>query len=288
MMTIQEIKTIQISDFLASKGYEPASKKGSKWWYLSPLHAERTASFKVDQTKNLWYDFGLGKGGNILDLAMELYNTQDVSEVLRIMSRITIIPNRPVISTKAKENTSFEDVEVKELTHVALLDYLMSRGINPILAKSQCQEIHYKTNGKIYFAIGFRNDGGGYELRNPYFKGCIAPKAITTITSQEPTYHVFEGFMDYLSYIMLHGKCDAVVLNSVVNVPSALPVLNRYSHVFCHLDNDAAGRMATQQIMDVLGGKCIDAASEYDGYKDLNEYLMSKSETPTRGIKIGR
>ena len=75
-MTIQEIKNIQISDFLASRGFVPTNKKGSKWWYLSPLHAEHTASFKVDLNKNVWYDFGLSKGGNILDLAMELYHTQ--------------------------------------------------------------------------------------------------------------------------------------------------------------------------------------------------------------------
>lgn len=85
-MTIQEVKNIQIYDFLTSRAYKPISKKGNNWWYLSPLHSERTASFKVDISRNLWYDFGLGKGGNILALAMELYNTQDVSEVLRLMS----------------------------------------------------------------------------------------------------------------------------------------------------------------------------------------------------------
>ena len=52
-MTIQEIKAIQISDFLANKGYEPVSKKGCAWWYLSPLHNEQTASFKVDLNKNV-------------------------------------------------------------------------------------------------------------------------------------------------------------------------------------------------------------------------------------------
>ena len=52
MMTIQDIKTIQISDFLSNKGYEPVNTKGDKWWYLSPLHSERTASFKVDLNKN--------------------------------------------------------------------------------------------------------------------------------------------------------------------------------------------------------------------------------------------
>lgn len=287
-MTIQEVKSIRISDFLTSRGCEPISKKGKNRWYLSPLHCERTASFKVDISRNLWYDFGLGKGGNIIALAMELYNTQDVSEVLRLMSQVSVIPIQSVVSTKAKESNSFENVEVKELTHIALLNYLMERGINPTLAQSLCKEMHYTSNGKRYFAIGFRNDGGGYELRNPYFKGCIAPKAITTITNNEPTCHVFEGFMDYLSYITLHGNCDAVVLNSIVNVSHALPILNKYSHVICHLDNDAAGRTATQQIIEAIGNKCTDAANEYDGYKDLNEYLMSKNEVPTKGIKRGR
>ncbi len=276
-MTIQEVKNIQIYDFLTSRGYKPISKKGNNWWYLSPLHSERTASFKVDISRNLWYDFGLGKGGNILALAMELYNTQDVSEVLRLMSQVSVFPIPPVVSTKTKESNSFEDVEVKELTHTALLNYLLSRGINPNLAKSQCKEIHYTSNGKKYFAIGFKNDSGGYELRNPYFKGCIAPKAITIITNNKPTCHVFEGFIDYLSYLTLHGSCDAVVLNSIVNIPQALPVLERYSHIYCHLDNDVAGRMGTQQIATALGKKCTDMAHEYEGNKDLNEYLMNNA-----------
>lgn len=274
-MTIQEIKNIQISDFLASRGFEPINKKGSKWWYLSPLHAEHTASFKIDLSKNVWYDFGLGKGGNILDLAMELYNTQNISEVIRMMSRSTVIPTRPTQQTPCQESCPFEDIEIRELTHPALLKYLSSRGISSAVAIGQCVEIHYKRGGRNYFAIGFKNDAGGYELRNPYFKGCIAPKAITTMANYGTECHVFEGFMDYLSYLVLYDKCDAVVLNSIVNIPQALPVLERYSQVFCHLDNDAAGRMGTLQIATALGKKCADMAHEYEGNKDLNEYLMS-------------
>lgn len=285
-MTIQEIKTIQISAFLASKGFEPTNKKGSKWWYLSPLHAEHTASFKVDLNKNVWYDFGWGKGGNILDLAMELYHTQNISEVIRMMNHSTTISVRLTQQAPSQESVAFEDIEVKELTHPALLKYLSSRGISSAVAKGQCVEIHYKRSGKRYFAIGFKNDAGGYELRNPYFKGCIAPKAITTIANHEQTCHVFEGFMDYLSYLVLYGECDAVVLNSIVNISQALPVLERYSQVFCHLDNDAAGRMGTQQIDTALGNKCIGMANEYVGYNDLNDYLMSKSVNSNKREKV--
>ena len=276
-MTIQEIKSIQISDFLANKGYEPINRKENKLWYLSPLHTEQTASFKVDLNKNVWYDFGLGKGGNIIDLAMALYHTQNVSEVIRMMSHSAAISTCPIQHAPCQESAAFEDIEVRELAHTALLGYLSSRGINPIIGKSQCVEIHYKRNGKNYFAIGFKNNAGGYELRNPYFKGCIAPKTITTIVNYETECHVFEGFMDYLSYLVLYGECAAVVLNSIVNIPHALPILDEYSQVLCHLDNDAAGRMGTQQLVTTLGKKCVDAASEYDGHKDFNEYLMSKN-----------
>lgn len=276
-MTIQEIKAIPISDFLTSNGYEPVNKKGFKWWYLSPLHTEQTASFKVDLTKNVWYDFGLGKGGNILDLTMELYHTQNISEVMRIMNHSVIIPIQQPIGIRTEEKAAFESVVVKKLEHPALLQYLSGRGIDSVRAKSQCVEIHYKNGDKNYFAIGFKNDADGYELRNPYFKGCIAPKAITTISNHEATCHVFEGFIDYLSYLILHAECDAVVLNSIVNIPCALPILNKYSQICCHLDNDTAGRIATRQIMEVLGAKCTDASNEYGEHKDLNEYLMSKS-----------
>lgn len=244
---------------------------------MSPLHAEHTASFKVDLNKNVWYDFGLGKGGNILDLAMELYHTQNISEVIRMMSHSALQPTRPAQKAPCQESSPFEEFEVRELTHPALLKYLSSRGINSAVVKGQCVEIHYKKGEKNYFAIGFKNDAGGYELRNPYFKGCIAPKAITTIASHGTECHVFEGFMDFLSYLVLHGECDAVVLNSLVNIPQALPVLERYSQVFCHLDNDAAGRMGTQQIATALGKKSTDMAHEYEGNKDLNEYLINNA-----------
>lgn len=52
-------------------------------WYKSPFRTEKEASFKVDLHKEVWYDFGLGKGGDIITLAEEIYRTQDISYVLR-------------------------------------------------------------------------------------------------------------------------------------------------------------------------------------------------------------
>ena len=63
----------KITDFLQEQGHQPTSVKGNNWWYLSPLRDEHTASFKVDVNKNVWYDFGLGKGGNLRTLVRLLF-----------------------------------------------------------------------------------------------------------------------------------------------------------------------------------------------------------------------
>lgn len=63
------------------------------------------------------------------------------------------------------------------------------------------------------------------------------------------------------------------MLNSVINVTKALSILNKYHKVYCHLDNDEAGRNATKQIMRACPSDVIDASSEYAENKDINEFL---------------
>lgn len=82
-MNIQEIKTIKLQDFLASLGYSPTKQQGNNLWYLSPFRQENHASFKVNTGRNQWYDFGIGKGGNIIDLAELLYKSSDVPYLIR-------------------------------------------------------------------------------------------------------------------------------------------------------------------------------------------------------------
>lgn len=240
-------KHIQIADFLAEKGYLPISKKGTNWWYLSPLHNENTASFKVNVDKNVWYDFGLGKGGGLATLVNLLYHPNNFQNYLHHLSGIrTSFPSTPKTTREGSE--TFSNVEVKSLGNSALLRYLGKRSIAQQVASQYCKEVHYRNHDKNYFAVGFPNRSGGYEIRNAYFKGCISPKDISVISKGNKDCHVFEGFIDFLSYVVLHGDCDAIVLNSVINVPKSIDYLNRYDTVYCHLDNDKAGHDATEQI----------------------------------------
>ena len=67
-MNIQEAKQIKIADYLLSLGHHPVKQQGANLWYKSPLRNESEPSFKVNTTMNSWFDFGMGKGGNIITM----------------------------------------------------------------------------------------------------------------------------------------------------------------------------------------------------------------------------
>lgn len=139
--------------------------------------------------------------------------------------------------------------------------------------------MRYCVHGKRYYAIGFRNDAGGLELRNRFFKGCIPPKDISLKCNSSDVCSVFEGFMDYLSAMQL-GIIDSdwLVLNSVSNVEKAVKALQGYERIECFLDNDDAGRRTFQRLHDCFGEKVIDRSSLYADHKDLNGYLLSQRQ----------
>ena len=192
-MTIQDAKQIKLADYLQSLGYTPIKQQGKSLWYKSPLRNETDASFKVNTELNQWYDFGIGKGGNIIALVAELYHSENVAYLLeRIAERTPYIrPASFSFGEQKAHNSSFQGVQVGELSSPALIDYLRGRGINIELAKRECKELRFEHNGKPYFAICFPNIAGGYELRNRYSKGCLASKDITHIQQQREKRDVY-------------------------------------------------------------------------------------------------
>ena len=286
-MNIGQIKKIKLQEFLATIDCKPVKQYGVNLMYLSPLRTEKHASFKVNTELNLWYDFGISRGGNIIDLAELLYNSSDVSYLIHQIER-----NAPscvsVSLPTAKPNTpqnSFENLQVLSISHPALIKYLGERCIDIEIARTVCKELHFDTRGKHYFGIGFPNIAGGYEIRNPFFKGGITPKDISLFHNEESkqSCFVFEGFIDFLSFMMLRRKendglkrQDYLVLNSVSNVKKALEPLLDYENIQCFLDNDEAGRNAYLQLSKELGKPVTDASTLYNGYKDLNEYLCAE------------
>lgn len=288
-MEIDALRQIPLADFLSRLGHEPLRKRGNEWWYAAPYRTERTPSFRVNVDKQLWYDFGLGKGGDIFTLAGEFVRSSDFMEQVRFITEAGIapLPQMEVQAMKPKQlhqvvekKPAFEEVEIMPLGHRALLSYLEERGITPTIAKRHCKEVHFRLYGKRYFAIGYENRSGGFELRNRFLKGCIPPKDITIHRQGSSRCHIYEGFMDWLSALTLGvgSTEDSLVLNSVANVNKAMPVLENYQEIVCHLDHDDAGRRTVEILRKRFSERVADHSGLYSGYKDLNEYLVATKE----------
>lgn len=293
-MTIAEAKQVRIVDFLAQLGYRAQYVKSDQYWYLSPLRAERTPSFKVNDRLNEWYDFAEATGGDLVELCKHLCGTENVSAALSYIERhaggvslprvrVPAAPPRPV-------EADMKDLVIVPLRHHALLSYLHSRMIDADIGRMFCKEVHYELRQRRYFALAFGNISGGYEVRNAYYKGCINGKDISLIPQSRSEVQnrvcVFEGFMDFLSYmtlkqagddnICIDAPCDHLVMNSVSNLKKTLAHLQRYAYIHCYLDNDLAGQKTVETIAGMYDRCVNDEAGRYAGYKDLNDYLRDK------------
>ena len=285
-MKIHDLKQYPITDYLQSLGIEPVQSKGNELVYYSPKTNEGTPSFFVNPSKNVFYCYSSGKSGDILTLIQYLegvtFQTSCNSLEVLVNGSTSSTPQNSFSFCGNEESkpNALQITQAKPLQSNALISYCQSRKIPFEVAFKFLSEIHYQNNGKSFYSLGFKNDKGGYELRNQMFKGCTAPKAITTFEVQNSTsIYLFEGFFDFLSALAFFGTSKplntVIVLNSLVNLSQARERLNTAVTVHCFLDRDKQGFNAVEKLRGE-GLNILDRSVIYDGFKDFNDFLLSK------------
>ena len=287
---LSRIKRYPIVEYLERKGIKPVRKTPTYVMYRSPLREETHPSFKVDTEKNLWIDYGEGRGGSIIDLCMRMEGCT-LSEAIRRLGQNApdngtynflndFVPNNPQPAMVV--NGARRLIEISDTLPPHLQDYLTKeRCIDLEKAMPFLKCISYEVRGRHYQAIGFANLSGGYELRDDKtFKGTIAPKDITPIfTDRAEPVCIFEGFMDFLSFLSMKEEITNhyLVMNSVSNVARTIRYLNdrHLTHIRAFLDNDEAGRRAVQDFIKA-GFHVEDMNIHYKDFKDLNDFHVSR------------
>ena len=284
------IKRYPIVEYLERKGIKPVRRTPTYALYRSPLREETHPSFKVDTEKNLWIDYAEGRGGSIIDLCMRLESCTLLEAICHLgrnapddsaySSRNDFASNYFQPSMVA--NGARKLISISDTLPPHLQEYLTKvRCINLENAKPFLKCISYEVKGRRYQAIGFVNSSGGYELRdNQSFKGTVAPKDITPIfTDRAEPVCIFEGFMDFLSFLSMKEKIinHCLVMNSVSNVARTIRYLNdrHLTHIRAFLDNDEAGRRAVQDFIKA-GFHVEDMNIHYKDFKDLNDFHVSR------------
>lgn len=293
----QTLQSVSIVEIMAHTGKNLYNKKGL---YYSPFRDESTPSFHIDAATNRWYDFGTSEGGGLFEFVCRIAGITRGEVYDWLASFRSMIPEseyREVIekAKKVKPSRIIVDSASHNFTRHKLVEYAQARAVTKEILERYCEEVLYHINAypqKQYFAIGFRNNDGGYVLRSSLAKKCTS-SAMTTLDPQGcltdkvtgDKVLVFEGFMDFLSWISSvqqdTPQYDCCILNSVSNIEKALPWITAHKNIAAFMDNDEAGRNTLQKIIenvpDGAGKVCVyDMAKLYEGYNDLNEKLSDE------------
>jgi hypothetical protein len=283
-----------LNTILQAIGFTPAKVNQNQVIYKSPFNpTERTASFFVfpnSQTGEWtnWKDYASGTGGDHYKFVMDYFQI-DFKSAKEKIGELTggnhqelkqPVQTKTPISSFNQPKKNYEIKKVQQLQNKALLQYLNERYITGESGKKYLEEIYYQMGDKNYFGLAFKNNSGGYEVRNKYFKGSFGKKDITLIKNGSDTLKIFEGFMDFLSYIEIKDKnlpkSDYMVLNSLSLIDRAMELIKgKYEILESYLDNDRAGDEATHKLISI---GAIDKREVYKSFKDLNEFWISRNE----------
>ena len=280
-MNCEEAKQkIGIRTVLESFHLFPVKENRKTAFYFALDREEKVPSLSVDFVKNTAFDFGTGKSYDVISI-VQLMKKCSVSEALKYLSTFNFSMQNESLNKEIQFQTSYKILEIKEIQHPALIQYLKSRKV--IEQKHLIKEIHYELEGKKYFGIGFQNNSGGFEIRNPYSKICLGNKNITLIKSENNPNReiaVFEGFFDYLTFRNLETErstCDYLILNSTAMLFKVEEKLKRYDKISLFLDNDPNGNTVKVRIQNQYQN-VEDCSLVYYESKDLNEWFCKKED----------
>jgi hypothetical protein len=288
-LSCAQARQIDLVDYIKSLGFQPRKTRGQDYWFYSPFRDEKTASFKVNRSRNIWFDFGEGKGGDLIDFGIRFHRCS-ISELLQKLSQgqtLNFSFPPPSLAGEKKDETNGKILILSErrLSSKSLFEYLQKRRIPVEIAEHFCKQVEFLLYGKKYTAIGFQNNAGGYELRSENFKGSSSPKDTTFLDYDKEKIAVFEGFFSFLSFQtinqnkikeltnLLDQRANILVLNSLSFFEKSRDKMESHQEVHLFLDRDKTGLKRTELALH-WSTKYIDRSIAYKEFKDLNEYLL--------------
>ena len=281
-MNCEEVKQkISIRMVLESFNLFPVKENRKTAFYFALDREEKIPSLSVNFVKNKAFDFGTGKRYDVISIVQQM-NQCSVSEALKYLEKFDFSVKNEIQNEETKQYKEYKILNVLEIQHPALIQYLKSRKVYE--QKDLVKEIEYDLNGKKYFGVGFFNNSGGVEIRNKYSKICLGKKDVTLIKNKLNISNeilIFEGFFDYLTFRNLEKKenlsSDYLILNSTAMLFKVEEKLKKYNKISMFLDNDSNGEFVKLKIQNQYKN-VEDCSLIYRCFKDLNEWFCSKED----------
>ena len=278
-MNCEEVKEkISIRMVLESVNLFPVKENRKTAFYFALDREEKIPSLSVDFVKNKAFDFGTGKSYDVISIVQQM-NLCSVSEALKYLEKFDFSIHNEFQNEGTKQYKEYKILNVREIQHPALVQYLKSRKVYE--QKELVKEIEYELNDKKYFGVGFFNNSGGVEIRNKYSKICLGKKDVTLLKNELNSFNeilIFEGFFDYLTFKNLekneNSNSDYIILNSTSMLFKVEETLKKYDKISLFLDNDKNGN-ATKKAIIKKYENVEDCSLIYQKFKDLNEWFCN-------------
>jgi hypothetical protein len=212
-------------------GHRPAKINGNEHLYYNVMKsADSRSTFVVNEHLNIWYDRLTSKSGNVIDFCMAYWPELDPVEVSEKLEQIAkllknslkIPPTKNGRRKRLAIKVPFYHIEETRPVgcNTEITDYLHLQGIWEI-SIGHLKEVYYyvideKGKRKDFFAAGWQNENGGWEVRGRNFSGCLGKKGMTFIPGSEKSLVLFEEYLDYLywKYANRQPGPSILVLNS--------------------------------------------------------------------------
>ena len=305
---IQDIRKIDLLTYLRnSEPYELVRVSGSE--YSTRTHD----SLKISNGKWMWWSRGIG-GVSALDYLIKVRG-KPFKEAVRILSNMKAIEPSFLLPQSSK----IKPVSPKKLllpdeseNNDDAIRYLEGRGIDREII-NYCIEKHLLYQSEPYHNCIFLGFDEKEEAKYAFYRSIIKERGMGEASGSDKRYsfrlgdnpetiHVFEGILDLLSYATISKmrgedwKNEALLSLGGVYAPSRgheqkkLPAaLQHYlekhpeTKTIClHLDNDFAGRKATEFISRELKERYRIRDEPPSHFKDYNDYLMNIIERSDR------
>ncbi len=301
-----------VVDIISS--YVNLKRTGSNYVGLCPFHNEKTASFSVSPSKQMYYCFGCGAGGNVFTFLMEYENLTFVEALERLAEQAGMeLPEKGNSENDRKRRDLRDSIlEVNKLAanyYFACLkseqgkigyEYLTKRELNSVLKETglftydEKRGVYDKFWNRVMFPILDRNNRviafGGRVMGDAKPKYLNSPETMVFDKSrnlyglnfvhgkQGEGMIICEGYMDVIA---LHqaGFTNAVASLGTAFTSQHCSLLKRYTDlVYLCYDSDGAGVKAAMRAIPMLKEAGIRVkVINMRPYKDPDEFMKGLS-----------
>lgn len=192
--TIDKIfSTIRVEEIIGE--YVQLKRAGSNFKGLSPFHEEKSPSFVVSPSKQIWKDFSSGKGGTAISFLMEIENFT-YPEALRHAAKkygIEIEENVREYSEEEKQSQTEKDLlyKIHEVANDFFQDQLWKSEEGKMIAYSYFKERELRDDIIKKFQLGYspekKNAFTEFALEKAYSKDILEKSGLSIFPENSPS-----------------------------------------------------------------------------------------------------